>query len=51
MRLARTPSFHRPTSFHVWDGMWLMWLAPGIAVPRCSAHASAFSGSMVDSVA
>ena len=34
-----TASPHRPTLLHVWDGMWLMWLAPGIALPRYSAHA------------
>ena len=35
--LARTLSRQRPTSLKVCDGMWLMWLAPGIELPRCSA--------------
>ena len=47
---ARTESPQRPTSFQVWDGMWLMWLAPGIKSPRHSAQGSASSGLSLDSV-
>ncbi len=50
-RFARTESAQRPTSFHVCDGMWLMWLAPGMVLPRNSAQATASSGLTVDSVA
>ena len=50
-RLARTPSFQRPISFQVCDGMWFMWLAPGTTLPRNSAQAAALPGSTVDSVA
>ena len=35
---ARTESPHRPTSLKVCEGMWLMWLAPGMRWPRNSAH-------------
>jgi hypothetical protein len=48
---ARTESPHRPTSFQVCDGMWFKWLAPGIVLPRNSAHASALPGITVASVA
>ena len=46
-----TAEFHRPIRLYVCDGMWLMWLDPGIEAPSRSAHASAFPGSSVASVA